>query len=305
MLNNVNSVSNVSNQLAEDSIHSIYCKTRAAMIALLERMGNAVDPEELLFKGYEYVVWDDASLGNPQPGSVYAQVRVPGIKWQYQYRHVNYNVHTNYDGSQLVVAGGRFSGDRTPVEQTKAPSIFELSAGQSKVVVSQVSRHSDLDKNEFFFNVTLKNGQTFQLPASLEELQSKKIDIGMPFEFVGEEFVTASPGRSTFTYRNAEKNIQLQNEFNSISSHWHPDGSQPVITLTEKFAVRGGMSNFSYNIRFSDGSGWGVPYQYFSGLFTKGDSFFKVRSDVLVNVATGRVIYIHNLPEKRSVKITW
>ena len=53
----------------------------------------------------EKVEWPDASLGCPQEGYAYAQVVTPGYKLVFKNADKLYPVHTNADGSQMVVCG--------------------------------------------------------------------------------------------------------------------------------------------------------------------------------------------------------
>ena len=51
----------------------------------------------------EKVKWPDASLGCPQEGYAYAQVVTPGYKLVFKNADKSYAVHTNSDGSQMVI----------------------------------------------------------------------------------------------------------------------------------------------------------------------------------------------------------
>ena len=53
----------------------------------------------------ESVQWSDASLGCPQEGMLYAQVITPGYKLVFNLSGTAHPVHTNSDGSQMVVCG--------------------------------------------------------------------------------------------------------------------------------------------------------------------------------------------------------
>ena len=54
----------------------------------------------------ESVQWPDASLGCPQEGQGYAQVITPGYKLVFDLAGTPYEVHSNVDGSQMVLCGG-------------------------------------------------------------------------------------------------------------------------------------------------------------------------------------------------------
>ena len=47
--------------------------------------------------------WSDASLGCPQEGYTYAQVITPGYKLVFDHAGTAYPVHTNSDGSHMVI----------------------------------------------------------------------------------------------------------------------------------------------------------------------------------------------------------
>lgn len=53
----------------------------------------------------EKVEWPDASLGCPQEGYAYAQVVTPGYKLVFKNADKSYAVHTNSDGTQMVICG--------------------------------------------------------------------------------------------------------------------------------------------------------------------------------------------------------
>ena len=52
----------------------------------------------------EGVGWSDTSLGCPQDGYAYAQVITPGYKLVFDLAGASHAVHTNADGSSMVVA---------------------------------------------------------------------------------------------------------------------------------------------------------------------------------------------------------
>lgn len=51
----------------------------------------------------EGIHWSDASLGCPKEGFGYAQVITPGYKLIFELEGVSYPVHTNADGSHMVI----------------------------------------------------------------------------------------------------------------------------------------------------------------------------------------------------------
>lgn len=54
---------------------------------------------------YERVQWPDASLGCPEEGYAYAQVITPGHKLLFDLDGADYPVHSNADGSHMVICG--------------------------------------------------------------------------------------------------------------------------------------------------------------------------------------------------------
>lgn len=53
----------------------------------------------------EGMQWSDASLGCPEDGSFYAQVITPGYKLVFDLDGTLYPVHSNGDGSHMVICG--------------------------------------------------------------------------------------------------------------------------------------------------------------------------------------------------------
>ena len=64
-----------------------------------------VDEGGFRLDGSESVQWSDASLGCPQEGMMYAQVITPGYRLVFDFEGMSYAVHTNSDGSHMVVCG--------------------------------------------------------------------------------------------------------------------------------------------------------------------------------------------------------
>ena len=53
----------------------------------------------------EGMAWSDASLGCPKEGMAYAQVITPGYKLIFNLAGTSHAVHTNSDGSHMVICG--------------------------------------------------------------------------------------------------------------------------------------------------------------------------------------------------------
>ena len=64
-----------------------------------------VDDGDFKLDSSEGVGWSDATLGCPQEGMVYAQVITPGYKLIFDLGGTSYVVHTNSDGSHVVICG--------------------------------------------------------------------------------------------------------------------------------------------------------------------------------------------------------
>ena len=62
-----------------------------------------VDEGDFRLDSSEGVGWSDASLGCPQGGYVYAQVLTPGYKLVFDLAGTSHAVHTNSDGSHMVI----------------------------------------------------------------------------------------------------------------------------------------------------------------------------------------------------------
>ena len=70
-------------------------------------LANELDVDEGDFRldSSEGVGWSDASLGCPKEGYAYAQVVTPGFKLVFDLAGTSYAVHTNSDGSHMVICG--------------------------------------------------------------------------------------------------------------------------------------------------------------------------------------------------------
>ena len=75
----------------------------AARKLLADELG--ADEGDFSLDSSEGVGWSDASLGCPQEGRAYAQVLTPGYKLVFELAGTSYPVHTNSDGSQMVLCG--------------------------------------------------------------------------------------------------------------------------------------------------------------------------------------------------------
>lgn len=85
----------------------------AAVSDLADRFG--VGTNEITVVSAETVTWDDASLGCPQPGEVYAQVRTEGARVVLEHEDTSYAYHAGPARSDPFLCI-RPDGPRPPVE---------------------------------------------------------------------------------------------------------------------------------------------------------------------------------------------
>ena len=150
--------------------------------------------------------------------------------------------------------------------------------------VETVKRYSDLDKNEYSFMVTLNNGHSFAVPATLEEVLSGKFYNKQPYELVSEEFVPIKPGFSNFNYRSLDGTSELKGEFKSLNSHWKPSGSEKIVTITRMQNYRV-MGRGYYLVYFSDESTIDSSTVYRNSKV--GDEFFQVQPPIALKGYAG------------------
>ena len=73
----------------------------AARQLLAEEVGEG----DFMLVSSERMQWFDASLGCPKEGMMYAQVITPGYKLAFDFAGTSYAVHSNSDGSHIVICG--------------------------------------------------------------------------------------------------------------------------------------------------------------------------------------------------------
>lgn len=74
----------------------------AAIAFLAEELG--IDPAMISLAGFEPVEWPDSCLGVAEPGIMCAEVITPGYRVVFSAAGSGYELHTNQDGSQVVIA---------------------------------------------------------------------------------------------------------------------------------------------------------------------------------------------------------
>ncbi len=96
----------------DDGSHMLTCGDDGAVAADIEAAARTllandlgVGEDELRLESAEAVSWSDASLGCPQEGMSYAQVITPGYRLIFNHRGTAHAVHTNDDGSHMVICG--------------------------------------------------------------------------------------------------------------------------------------------------------------------------------------------------------
>lgn len=66
-------------------------------------LADEVGERDFSLTSSERMQWSDASLGCPREGFGYAQVITPGYKLVFELEGESYPVHTNADGSHMVI----------------------------------------------------------------------------------------------------------------------------------------------------------------------------------------------------------
>ena len=90
-----------------------------ARLDLAERLGlHTIDPIRLVKLGK--MEWANTSLGNPQPGMMYAQVMVPGFKMLVEVDGSFYTYHTSLEEAVFVEGTARSHARSVPVSDTES-----------------------------------------------------------------------------------------------------------------------------------------------------------------------------------------
>jgi len=75
---------------------------------LSQRLGTA--PSSIQVLAVQSVVWDDSSLGCPQPGNSYLQAQTPGVRVVFSYQNKTYQYHGAESGNFLYCEHPAVSG---------------------------------------------------------------------------------------------------------------------------------------------------------------------------------------------------
>lgn len=77
----------------------------AALADLAERL--EVDPEEISLVSFEWVTWNDGSIGCPEPGVVYTQALVEGSLTILEHDGLEYDYHAGAGGNPFLCERSR------------------------------------------------------------------------------------------------------------------------------------------------------------------------------------------------------
>ena len=120
----------------------------AARKLLADELG--ADEGSFRLDSAERVDWSDASLGCPKEGYAYAQVITPGYKLVFDLAGASHAVHTNSDGSHMVVCGDGGSGTPPLPPNTPEPSASESVPGEIETAARKLlADELGADEGEF------------------------------------------------------------------------------------------------------------------------------------------------------------
>ena len=120
----------------------------AARKLLANELG--ADDGDFRLDSAEGMGWSDASLGCPQEGMAYAQVLTPGYKLVFDHAGTSYPVHTNSDGSDMVIcrdggAGGPALPPDTPAAPANDPVPGDIETAARKLLADELG----VDEGDF------------------------------------------------------------------------------------------------------------------------------------------------------------
>lgn len=159
--------------------------------------------------------------------------------------------------------------------------------------VIESKRVSDLENDNFYFQIKLNNNQIWNVKATLQDLVEMRVSVGTPFDLVEENFIPDNPGYSTFKYQTDDQVFQVEGVAESVNSTWKPDPMENPVIEVQSITWRGRTVGLSfYEVKFSDNSIERVYAWYWIGkMISEGDLFFKIGDNrKLVNVKTGLMI---------------
>lgn len=165
----------------------------------------------------------------------------------------------------------------------------------------------DLDKEEYYFEIHLNNGQVHKVKVSLEEALDNVLKPGSVLELLSETYISNNPGFSNFTYQIKDNSFVFKGDARSISSFWTPDPElHPLVTVTEVQWVPREMGFSYWLIKFSDNSTTSMSRRG-SPPFAVGNPLFKAGHEIFVNFDSGDVIKYRDWIYSReyTIPVTW
>jgi hypothetical protein len=87
----------------------------AALRDLSARAGKNITVNDLDNWSYEQALFDDASLGCPQPGMIYAQVKTSGFKFTITYAGTDFDYRVSNDQTIVIACGSTLAPPVVPV----------------------------------------------------------------------------------------------------------------------------------------------------------------------------------------------
>ena len=92
-----------------------------AKVDLAQRL--SIPTSQIKVKEIKEISWPDASLGCPQPGTVYAQIPTPGYLFILEYAGNEYEYHVGIHGNVLCCENPTPPISRTPADNYPFPTL--------------------------------------------------------------------------------------------------------------------------------------------------------------------------------------
>ncbi|MFO8080584.1 MAG: hypothetical protein R6V07_09780 [Armatimonadota bacterium] len=106
---------------------------QAAVADLAQRL--EINEDAITVASFEVVTWPDASLGNPQPGQLYAQVQTPGYRVFLEAEGERYEYHTDRATRVTLIDGPVAAPDRQEEQSVEQETQTRLA------IISQARQH--------------------------------------------------------------------------------------------------------------------------------------------------------------------
>ncbi len=81
---------------------SIIESAKAKLLQLLQEKYPELDPDQVILERFNFIQWEDASLGCPDSEHSYAQVLTPGYKLVFRVGNEFFAMHTDASGDHIV-----------------------------------------------------------------------------------------------------------------------------------------------------------------------------------------------------------